>query len=100
VFVVHELCQQFNLPMWCGGMYESGIGRAFNAFVAALPGFTLPADCTPPERAYGFDLIDPPLSFNGNGEMVVPSGPGLGVTVNEARISEYSTERVVLGFED
>ncbi len=78
---IHDYCHAAGIPLWCGGMFESGIGRALNLALASLPGFTLPGDFAPPQHVFGRDLIDPPLEANADGTLPVPSGVGLGVRV-------------------
>jgi o-succinylbenzoate synthase len=76
---IHQLCLEQGVPVWCGGMLETGIGRAANIALAALPGFTLPGDVSASDRYYHRD-ITPPFVMR-NGRMRVPRGPGLGVDV-------------------
>lgn len=88
---VHDVCATHHVPVWCGGMLETGIGRALNVAIAALPNFTLPGDLSASNRYYNPDLIDPPFEFNPDGTLIVPNGPGLGVNVVADRL-----ERVTL----
>ena len=74
---IHDLCQANGIPVWCGGMLETGLGRAANAALAALPGFTLPGDVSASDRFYDRDITRPFLLQDG--EIAVPTGPGLGV---------------------
>jgi O-succinylbenzoate synthase len=76
---IHQLCRERGVPVWCGGMLETGIGRAANIALAALPGFTLPGDVSASDRYYHKD-VTPPFVMR-NGMMQVPRGPGLGVDV-------------------
>ncbi len=78
---IHDFCHAAGIPVWCGGMFETGIGRALNLALASLPGFTLPGDFTPAQRLFGRDLIDPPIEANADGTLPVPSDVGLGVRV-------------------
>jgi len=80
---IHEHCLPKQIPMWCGGMLETGIGRAANVAIASLPGFTLANDLSASNRYFHEDLIDPPFVLNDNGTLTVPTGPGLGVNVNQ-----------------
>lgn len=76
---VHDVCRDAGVPVWCGGMLETGIGRAANVALAALPNFTLPGDLSASDRYFAEDLTEP---FNlVDGHLQVPAGPGLGVTV-------------------
>ena len=76
---IHDLCLDRGIPVWCGGMVETGIGRAANVALAALPGFTLPGDTSSSSRFFATDVTEP-LVMSADGMMDVPSGPGLGVT--------------------
>jgi len=91
---VHELCVQHGVPLWCGGMLESGIGRAANLALASLPGFTQPADMSPASVLFTEDLVDPPYSVDRDGRIAVPSSPGLGFRVDEARVRSRTVRRV------
>ncbi|UYM06893.1 o-succinylbenzoate synthase [Solicola gregarius] len=74
---IHDLCVAHDIPVWCGGMLETGIGRAANLALAALPGFTLPGDTSASDRYYATDVTEP---FRlDDGHLPVPTGPGLGV---------------------
>ena len=75
---IHDVAAAHGLAVWCGGMVETGLGRAANAALAALPGFTLPGDISASDRFYQTD-ITAPLTIS-DGYMDVPAGPGLGVT--------------------
>ncbi len=75
---IHDLCQANGVPVWCGGMLETGIGRAANLALASLPGFTLPPDLSASSRYFARDLTEPFELVDGHLE--VPTGPGLGVT--------------------
>ena len=75
---VHDMCQVHGVPVWCGGMLETGLGRAANLALAALPGFTLPGDTSASDRYWERDLTTP-FVLDADGHVAVPSGPGLGV---------------------
>jgi O-succinylbenzoate synthase len=75
---IHDLAAAHGLAVWCGGMLETGIGRAANVALAALPGFTLPGDVSASERFYHTDITEPIVMEDGH--IAVPTGPGLGVT--------------------
>jgi O-succinylbenzoate synthase len=83
---IHDLCKKQNIPVWCGGMLETGIGRAANVAIASLPGFTLPGDISASARYYAQDLVEPPFVLNTDSTLSVPTGPGLGVQVIESRL--------------
>lgn len=80
---IHDLCVAEGVPLWCGGMLETGIGRAGALAVASLPGFTLPADLSGSDRYWETDITDPFVMTDG--QLRVPSGPGLGVQVHRER---------------
>jgi O-succinylbenzoate synthase len=85
-FRIHDLCRAAGVPVWMGGMFESGIGRAFNLALASLPGFTLPADMSPSAFYFAHDLVDPPYTVAPDGTIAVPTAPGLGFAVDEDRL--------------
>jgi O-succinylbenzoate synthase len=89
----HDLCQARGAPVWCGGFLETGVGRAANVALAALPNFTLPADLGASRRYFHEDIIDPWFEVNPDGTVDVPSGPGLGVTVVEPLVDKYTLRR-------
>jgi O-succinylbenzoate synthase len=74
---IHDLCRDRGAPVWCGGMLETGIGRAANVALAALPGFTLPGDTSASSRYYEVDVTEPFVLDDG--QLTVPTGPGIGV---------------------
>jgi O-succinylbenzoate synthase len=77
---IHDLCQKANIPVWCGGMLESGIGRAHNIALSTLANFTLPGDVTASKRYWSEDIIEPEVSVLQHGTIRVPAGPGIGFT--------------------
>ena len=80
---VHDVCAASDIPVWCGGMLEFGIGRAHNVHLASLPNFSLPGDVSASERYFAQELIGEPFTVEQDGTMRVPTGPGIGVTVLE-----------------
>ncbi|MGC3986517.1 MAG: o-succinylbenzoate synthase [Pseudorhodoferax sp.] len=92
---VHDLCRDAGVPVWCGGMLETGIGRAANAALAALPGFTLPGDVSASNRFYARDIVTEPIVLE-DGHVRVPTGPGLGVEVDPVALEDFTVERVEL----
>ncbi|MCX7938562.1 MAG: o-succinylbenzoate synthase [Anaerolineae bacterium] len=90
---IHDLCQAEQVPVWCGGMLETGIGRALNVALASLPNFALPGDLSASDRYYHEDVIDPPFVLNPDGTLAVPEGIGLGVRVLEERIHRLTVRR-------
>ena len=93
---LHELCRARNVPVWCGGLLESGIGRLHNVALASLPGFTLPGDVSASERYYAEDLVDPPVTMARDGTIEVPSAPGIGHTVLVDRLEKSSVRRATV----
>jgi len=89
---VHDLCARHGIPVWHGGMLESGIGRAHNIHLASLPNFTLPGDIAASRRYFVPDLIEPGIEVRANGTVAVPTGPGIGVTVDWDRVRGATTE--------
>jgi O-succinylbenzoate synthase len=88
---VHDVAAASGVPVWCGGMLETGVGRAANLALAALPGFLLPGDISASRRYYAEDITDP---FDlADGCMRVPDGPGAGVTVHPKVLRRYTMAR-------
>jgi O-succinylbenzoate synthase len=89
---VHDVCVEHEMPVWCGGMLESGVGRAHNLALASLPGFTLPGDISASRRYWSEDIVTPEFVLDG-GVMRVPSGPGIGVEVRKDLIDAWTVRR-------
>lgn len=84
---IHDFCAEHGIPVWCGGMLESGIGRAYNVALASLPNFTLPGDLSPSARYWTQDVVAPEWTMDPHGMVDVPlTAPGLGIAVDEDRI--------------
>jgi O-succinylbenzoate synthase len=90
---IHDLCASMNIPVWHGGMLESGIGRAGNVALASLPNFTLPGDISASKRYYKEDIVDPAFEVAADGTMAVPTGPGIGVNVVMDRLDRVTVRR-------
>ena len=90
---IHDHCYAKEIPVWSGGMLESGIGRAHNIALASLPGFTLPGDISASSRYFARDVIIPPVTVSANGTVETPQGPGLGFEVDLDYLSAH-TENV------
>jgi o-succinylbenzoate synthase len=86
---VHDVCVASGVPVWCGGMLETGIGRAPNVALAALPGFVLPGDTSASDRYYAHDITEPFVLVDGH--LPVPTGPGIGVDPDPAALREATT---------
>jgi o-succinylbenzoate synthase len=93
---IHDLCQQASIPVWCGGMLESGIGRAHNIALSTLPNFTLPGDVTASRRYWTEDVIEPEVTVTAQGTIRVPTGPGIGFEPRRDRIEELTVRKEVL----
>lgn len=94
---IHDYCQQQGIPVWCGGMLESGIGRAYNVALASLPNFTLPGDLSPSRRYWEQDIVTPEWTMAPDGMMAVPlDRPGIGVDIDTARIDALTVRRAVM----
>ncbi|MDR0137901.1 o-succinylbenzoate synthase [Metabacillus idriensis] len=87
---IHDYCMEHNVPVWVGGMLETGVSRAHNIALASLPNFTIPGDISASARYWEEDIISPPVTVN-NGKIDVPAGPGLGFEVDLSKIAKYST---------
>jgi len=93
---IHELCRAQGVPVWCGGMLETGIGRAANLALAALPGFELPGDISASARYYDRDIAEPTFALNPDSTIDVPVGPGLGVAVIEDALARVTLRKATL----
>lgn len=93
---VHDLCAERGVPVWCGGMLETNVGRAANVALAALPNFTLPGDISASARYYREDIAGPDFVLNEDSTLSVPFGPGLGVQVFPDRLASVRLRRLVL----
>ncbi len=87
---VHDTCWAAAVPVWCGGMLETGIGRAANLALASLPGFILPGDISASERYYHRDITAERFSLNADSTITVPTAPGLGVTADMAAVQAFT----------
>src|SRR5512136_466183 len=92
---IHDLCQARGVPVWCGGMLETNIGRAANVALASLPGFRLPGDLSATSRYYAEDIADPPFVLNSDSTLTVPTAPGLGVKVNQKNLERFTVRQEI-----
>jgi O-succinylbenzoate synthase len=94
---IHDLCEKNGIPVWCGGMLESGIGRAHNIALSTLPNFTLPGDVSASKRYWVEDIIEPEVVVSSRGTITVPNEPGIGYKVKTDLIEKLTTrtERLV-----
>ena len=95
---IHDVAQANGIPVWCGGMLESGIGRAYNVALASLPNFSLPGDLSPSARYWERDVVTPEWTMDSEGMVHVPlDRPGLGITVDVDRIDDLTVRRAGIG---
>jgi o-succinylbenzoate synthase len=90
--LIHNLCAAHDIPVWCGGMLETGVGRASNLAIASLSNFKLPGDISATERYYAEDITNEVFTLNSDSTITVPETPGLGVTINHKALARYRTE--------
>lgn len=91
---IHDLCETHGIPVWCGGMLESGIGRGYNVALASLPNFTIPGDLSPSARYWQQDLVRPEWTMSDKGMVTVPRAtPGLGVEIDTDGIEDLTVRR-------
>jgi len=92
---IHDYCQAHHIPVWCGGMIETGISRAQNVALASLPNFTIPGDISASSRHWEEDVIIPDIKLC-DGRVNVPSAPGLGYEVNRKRLRDITLQTIML----
>lgn len=90
---VEAVCREAGIPVWCGGMLESGIGRAHNIAMSTLQGFTLPGDVSASKRYWCEDIIEPEVTVTAHGTIIVPNTPGIGFAVKRDEIEKVSVRR-------
>jgi O-succinylbenzoate synthase len=93
---IHDICQRAGIPVWCGGMLESGIGRAYNVALASLPNFSLPGDLSPSSRYWARDIVSPEWTMDADGMVRVPTTPGIGVELDLDLIESLTVRKHVL----
>jgi O-succinylbenzoate synthase len=93
---IHDLCQAQAIPVWCGGMLETGIGRAANLALASLPGFSLPGDISASDRYYAEDITQERFTLNPDSTIEVPTRDGLGVTIDQTALKKFSLAELKL----
>ncbi len=94
---IHDLCLERGVPVWCGGMIETGIGRGANAALAALPGFTLPGDISASNRFYAQDIVTDPIRIV-DGHVTVPTTPGMGFDIDADVLDSVTTTTSIIEF--
>ncbi len=92
---IHDICRMAEVPVWCGGMLETGIGRAANLALASLPGFSLPGDISATDRYYEEDIATPRFILNPDSTINVPTDPGLGITVDLRALDKVTLKQAV-----
>ncbi len=90
---VHDVCRDAGVPVWCGGMLESGIGRAHNIAMSTLPGFSLPGDVSASSRYWERDIVDPPVEVANDGTIAAPTLPGLGYSIDLPRVESLTVRK-------
>jgi O-succinylbenzoate synthase len=90
---VERICRERKIPVWCGGMLESGIGRAHNIAMATLKGFTLPGDVSASSRYWAEDIIEPPVTVTPQGTIIAPDAPGIGFEIKRERIERLTVRK-------
>ncbi|MFC2042621.1 o-succinylbenzoate synthase [Chloroflexota bacterium] len=93
---IHDICRSRNVPVWCGGMLETGVGRAANLALASLPGFTLPGDISATDRYYQEDITEQRFTLNAGSTITIPTGHGLGVTINRKALERATINRLTM----
>jgi O-succinylbenzoate synthase len=93
---VHNVAEERGIPVWCGGMLETGIGRSHNIALSSLPNFSLPGDVSASSRYWEQDIIEPEVTVSVKGEITVPSGPGRGYEVLRDRVEKLTVRRSTL----
>jgi len=91
---IHDMCRGQDVPVWCGGMLETGIGRASNLAIASLPGFVLPGDISASDRYFSRDITHERFTLNPDSTIDVPTAPGLGVTIDEDALQQFSLTKL------
>jgi o-succinylbenzoate synthase len=94
--LVEKTCREAGIPVWCGGMLESGIGRAHNIAISTLKGYTMPGDVSASKRYWHEDIISPEVEVSSNGTITVPDAPGMGFEVQRDRIEKTAKRRIVI----
>jgi o-succinylbenzoate synthase len=93
---IHDYCYERGVPVWCGGMLETGVGRASNLALASLPGFVLPGDISASDRYYTRDITNERFVLNSDSTIDLPNKPGLGVTIDEEALKEFTVASMTL----
>ena len=95
---IHNYCNEVDVPVWCGGMLETNVGRAANLAIATLPGFRLPGDISASARYYETDIAGPGFALNHDSTINVPEQPGLGIEMDLEALERFSLRKTRLTF--
>lgn len=95
---IEKLCREAEIPVWCGGMLESGIGRAHNIAISTLAGYTMPGDVSASKRYWHEDIIEPAVEVSANGTITAPESPGIGFEVKRGLIERLAVRKNLLTF--
>jgi o-succinylbenzoate synthase len=90
---IQQYCLEHGIPVWCGGMLESGVGRAHNIAMSSLPGFVLPGDVSASKRYWKDDIIEPEVTVSSKGTIMMPDGPGLGFALRHDLIERLTVRK-------
>jgi O-succinylbenzoate synthase len=93
---IHDLCMQQGVPVWCGGMLETGVGRAANLALASLPSFVFPGDISATDRYYAQDITNESFTLNPDSSIDVPTKPGLGVSINQRVMQKFNLKSMTI----
>lgn len=94
--MIHDYCRERNVAVWCGGMLETGVGRASNLAIASLPGFILPGDISASDRYYQRDITNERFVLNADSTIDVPTAPGLGITIDKDALKQFTLSEMFL----
>lgn len=93
---IEQICRENNVPLWCGGMLESGIGRAHNIAISTLKGYTMPGDVSASKRYWAEDVIEPAVEVSANGTITAPDAPGIGFEIKKDFIDKIAVKRATV----
>ena len=93
---MHDYAKEKGIPVWCGGMLETGIGRAHNLAISTLDNFTITGDIGPTKNYYEHDIIDPEIIINPSGKIELSNLPGIGYDIDNDKLADYSVKKVVI----
>ena len=93
---IHDLCQAHNIPVWCGGMLETGVGRAVNLALSSLPGFAYPGDISATDRYYANDITQERFVLNSDSTISIPMPPGLGISIDHQALQKATINRLTV----